>query len=112
MHSCYIFNYRDAIQMALEKRNILLDKVNVFVAQSKTPLPLQAECSFLGGSHVHVRGKMKLFDCILDLTMSSVRTSTGFKPTDVFTSKSLMAMLKSSVLMSILTRCKQKSAST
>ena len=58
------FNYRDAIQMALEKRNILLDKVNVFVAQSKTPLPLQAECSFLGGSHVHVRGKMNTFSLI------------------------------------------------
>ena len=48
---------RDAVCSSLERRNIDINQVDIFLASSNTALPLQVDCFPLGGNHLHVKGK-------------------------------------------------------
>ena len=47
---------RDAVRGCLERRGVNVNACDVFLASSKTPLPLIADCYMLGGNHLHVKG--------------------------------------------------------
>ena len=50
--------YREAISAVCERRGVDVESINVYLDQSRTPLPLlTSETSWLGGRHIRIRGK-------------------------------------------------------
>ena len=49
--------YREAISAVCERRGVDVDSINVYLEQSRTPLPLlTTETAWLGGRHIRIRG--------------------------------------------------------
>ena len=49
---------REAISAVCERRGVDVDSINVYLEQSRTPLPLlTTETAWLGGRHIRIRGK-------------------------------------------------------
>ena len=48
---------RASIQPILERRGMDINRVNVFVEASNTPLPLDCECFLLGGNTLNIKGR-------------------------------------------------------
>ena len=53
-----LFVPRDAVHQVMEKRNIAIERVEIFLESSRTPLPLIVDCFPLGGHTLHVKGKL------------------------------------------------------
>ena len=52
------FCFREAISAVCERRGVDVDSINVYLEQSRTPLPLlTTETAWLGGRHIRIRGK-------------------------------------------------------
>ena len=48
---------RGAITLPLDRRGISVSNVEVFLASSNTPLPLEVDSYPLGGNQLHVKGR-------------------------------------------------------
>ena len=59
-------NLKEAIAGALERRNISIEKISVYLALSNTPLPLVVDSYPLGGNQLHVKFKGKILVCIFN----------------------------------------------
>ena len=52
------YPFREAIAAVCERRGVDVESINVYLDQSRTPLPLlTSETSWLGGRHIRIRGK-------------------------------------------------------
>ena len=52
-----IFIFREAISAVCDRRGVDIESINVYLDQSRTPLPLlTSETSWLGGRHIQIRG--------------------------------------------------------
>ena len=58
-NSLFLFgSCREAISAVCERRGVDVDSINVYLEQSRTPLPLlTTETAWLGGRHIRIRGK-------------------------------------------------------
>ena len=53
-----LFFCREAISAVCERRGVDVDSINVYLEQSRTPLPLlTTETAWLGGRNIRIRGK-------------------------------------------------------
>ena len=53
-----LFFCREAITAVCERRGVDVDSINVYLEQSRTPLPLlTTETAWLGGRNIRIRGK-------------------------------------------------------
>ena len=54
---CIFLFFREAISAVCERRGVDVDSINVYLEQSRTPLPLlTTETAWLGGRHIRIRG--------------------------------------------------------
>ena len=64
---CIFLFFREAISAVCERRGVDVDSINVYLEQSRTPLPLlTTETAWLGGRHIRIRG-MYLQNMIMGL---------------------------------------------
>ena len=62
---CCLFP-RGAITLPLDRRGIAVSNVEVFLASSNTPLPLEVDSYPLGGNQLHIKGRWQSGFCFLE----------------------------------------------
>ncbi|XP_048250123.1 pleckstrin homology domain-containing family G member 5-like isoform X2 [Haliotis rufescens] len=88
---------QETLHPILERRNLDCSKVDVFVADSKTPLPINCDTFNLAGSTLHIKSsdRKKDSDSAVSRSASSSRPSSASKSTSTKGTKSAGGSLRS-----------------